>query len=294
MSELTKKELRAVEGFFSSFTKPVFTALAKDFGPSVFDDFTFTMNKVKKVDDLQSFKGSSFIAYKFDYSVKGSNYKMLLSFPIELIASVSDILMGGDGKNIKTNALTEVQINTQADLLANVFESVKQAFQELYNEELQFDSDPVLLAANKPQYQETFNDAGYDLSTLYSCSVNKENAYKIALIMNRDSLIGLLKQLKVIAPDVEVETVDYAHHIEQISDIKIRLSVELGKTQIPLKKALELGKGSIVELDTLANEDVKIYADEIEVARAQIVVVEDNFGIRITKMVPKEERSENK
>jgi flagellar motor switch protein FliN/FliY len=51
-----------------------------------------------------------------------------------------------------------------------------------------------------------------------------------------------------------------------------------------------LTKGSILELDTYENSDIKVYANGLEVARAQVVVVDEHFGIKITKIISPEER----
>lgn len=65
-------------------------------------------------------------------------------------------------------------------------------------------------------------------------------------------------------------------------DVKLQLSVELGKTELPIKKVLELTKGSIVTLNKAAGEPVELYANGKLVAFGEVVVIEDNFGLRIT------------
>lgn len=65
-------------------------------------------------------------------------------------------------------------------------------------------------------------------------------------------------------------------------DVKLQLSVELGKTELPIKKVLELTKGSIVTLSKAAGEPVELYANGKLIAYGEVVVIEDNFGLRIT------------
>jgi len=65
-------------------------------------------------------------------------------------------------------------------------------------------------------------------------------------------------------------------------DIKLQLTVELGRTELPIKKVLELTKGSIVTLNKAAGEPVELYANGKLVAYGEVVVIEDNFGLRIT------------
>ena len=65
-------------------------------------------------------------------------------------------------------------------------------------------------------------------------------------------------------------------------DVKLQLSVELGKAELPIKKVLELTKGSIVSLNKAAGEPVELYANGKLIAFGEVVVIEDNFGLRIT------------
>lgn len=65
-------------------------------------------------------------------------------------------------------------------------------------------------------------------------------------------------------------------------DVKLQLSVELGKTDLPIKNVLELTKGSIVTLNKAAGEPVELYANGKLIAYGEVVVIEDNFGLRIT------------
>ena len=65
-------------------------------------------------------------------------------------------------------------------------------------------------------------------------------------------------------------------------DVKLQLTVELGRTELPIKKVLELTKGSIVPLNKAAGEPVELYANGKLIAYGEVVVIEDNFGLRIT------------
>ena len=65
-------------------------------------------------------------------------------------------------------------------------------------------------------------------------------------------------------------------------DVDLELSAILGETDIPLKKVLDITKGSIIELDNKTVEPIKLLANGREVARGEVVIIEDNFGLRIT------------
>lgn len=70
-----------------------------------------------------------------------------------------------------------------------------------------------------------------------------------------------------------------------IMDIPVGLSVELGRTQLPVRDLLGLAPGNVVELDKQANEPVDLYVNGKLVARGEVVIVDDSLGIKITDVV---------
>ena len=81
-----------------------------------------------------------------------------------------------------------------------------------------------------------------------------------------------------------------SNKLEVLFDIPLDLSVELGKTSMTLKQVLDLGSGSLVELDKLTGEPVDILVNGETIAEGEVVVIGENFGIRITKILSKKER----
>jgi flagellar motor switch protein FliN/FliY len=73
-------------------------------------------------------------------------------------------------------------------------------------------------------------------------------------------------------------------------DIKINLHVELGRTSMNIKEILELGRGTVLELDRLAGEPVDLFANGKLIARGEVVVIDDNFGLRVTNILSPQER----
>lgn len=67
-------------------------------------------------------------------------------------------------------------------------------------------------------------------------------------------------------------------------DVDLELSAILGETDIPLKKVLDITKGSIIELNNKTTEPIKLLANGSEVAHGEVVIIEDNFGLRITNI----------
>ena len=88
----------------------------------------------------------------------------------------------------------------------------------------------------------------------------------------------------------ETTSADEAHNLDLLMDIEIQLTVELGRCELPIKKVLELTKGSIIELDKIAGEPVDLYANGKHIANGEVVVIGDNFGLRIIGITAPENR----
>jgi flagellar motor switch protein FliN/FliY len=79
-------------------------------------------------------------------------------------------------------------------------------------------------------------------------------------------------------------------NIQMLLDINLNVTIELGRTRLSIRKILELGPGSIIELDRLAGEPVDLLVNDKVVAKGEVVVVDEYFGIRIISLVSPEER----
>ena len=78
--------------------------------------------------------------------------------------------------------------------------------------------------------------------------------------------------------------------ISMILDIPVQLTVELGRTRIPIKNILQLAQGSVVELEALAGEPMDVLVNGYLIAQGEVVVVNEKFGIRLTDIVTPSER----
>jgi flagellar motor switch protein FliN/FliY len=73
--------------------------------------------------------------------------------------------------------------------------------------------------------------------------------------------------------------------IDLLSDVDLQVSIELGRTHMLLEDVLRLGEGSVVELDKLAGDPVDVYVNDRLVARGEVLVLNDNFCIRISEII---------
>ena len=84
--------------------------------------------------------------------------------------------------------------------------------------------------------------------------------------------------------------VEGAQDLDLILDIPVTLTVELGRTRIPIKHILQLAQGSVIELDALAGEPMDVLVNGCLIAQGEVVVVNEKFGIRLTDIVTPSER----
>jgi len=84
-----------------------------------------------------------------------------------------------------------------------------------------------------------------------------------------------------------------AANLDLLLDVPLQVTVELGRTRMQIRDILELGKGSVVELDKLAGEPVEIFVNGKLIAKGEVVTIDENFGVKITDIVSRQERVSN-
>ena len=88
----------------------------------------------------------------------------------------------------------------------------------------------------------------------------------------------------------EPPAMDQRHGIELLMDVALEVSVELGRSHMSIGEILALRTGSVIELDKLAGEPVDVSVNGTLIARGEVVVVDEKFGVRITEVVSKARR----
>jgi flagellar motor switch protein FliN/FliY len=81
-----------------------------------------------------------------------------------------------------------------------------------------------------------------------------------------------------------------SENLEFVLDIPLRISVQLGSARMVIKDLLQLGQGSVIELEKLAGEPLEVLVNDKLVARGEVVVVNEKFGVRLTDIVSPAER----
>lgn len=93
--------------------------------------------------------------------------------------------------------------------------------------------------------------------------------------------------------DQDAATIAYASDIEIIKDVPLEITVELGRTSKKIADILNFGVGTVIELDKLVGEALDILANGKKIAKGEVVVVDENYGIRITDIIVPEKRMSN-
>lgn len=127
-----------------------------------------------------------------------------------------------------------------------------------------------------------------------------ENVVNNPIIEEFEKPIERAMQRTMEQPMVQVQKADFAplrpsvtgnhQNIDLILDVPLEISVVLGRTRKNIKDILNLGTGSLIELDKLAEEPVEILVNGKKIAYGEVVVVDENFGVRITSILSSHER----
>lgn len=138
------------------------------------------------------------------------------------------------------------------------------------------------------QHEETATDAADDwaaaLAEQASTTGTSDTDNPFAKALNAKPASGLFQPF---AGSVASGT---QNDIDMILDIPVQLTVELGRTKIPIKHILQLAQGSVIELDGLAGEPMDVLVNGYLIAQGEVVVVNDKFGIRLTDIITPSER----
>ena len=121
-----------------------------------------------------------------------------------------------------------------------------------------------------------------------------EDDWAAALAEQQDASAGALvdgaQPANIFQPLQGGTMTEGGQDLDLILDIPVTLTVELGRTKIPIKHILQLAQGSVIELDALAGEPMDVLVNGCLIAQGEVVVVNEKFGIRLTDIVTPSER----
>ena len=138
----------------------------------------------------------------------------------------------------------------------------------------------------EPEKIEVYNNAPADINEK---SINIEEEVREEINIKRDE--KPIEVHKASFGELKQGNVGESHrNLDLILDVPLNISVVLGRTKKSIKEILDLSTGSLIELDKLAEEPVEILVNGKKIAFGEVVVVDENFGVRITSIVSSAER----
>lgn len=287
---MSSKSQNPMNDFFQIFNDAAVKTLHQNLDNDTYkkiEIITDTSSTVHEVEDLKQ----SNVLYKIDFARGGAPSTLVVLLPENLLASIADVIMGGSGEDETKEQLSELDVNAAQELLNKIFKEVESTFKQIYAQDLAFSAEPMFVLKEMPEYTLKSPDVHLDLLINNNLIINEEKEYKIGFLLNNDYIQSTLADLGLLKSNAAARSLNMSGmDIEKLADVQIEITAELGRAKVPIKYALELVKDSIVELDTLNNSDIKVFANGVEVALAQVVAVDEDFGLKITKIISPEER----
>jgi len=188
-------------------------------------------------------------------------------YPLETSKNICSIMMGEADDDIDQIVQAEVQSQSAAmNYAANEATTSNYNSQPMNynNQQTNYDSQPVNYNAAPQAYQQPVH-----------------NVYESKPVEVSKATFQPLRT---------ADTKSLPNNIDLIMDVPLNISVVLGKTRKSIKDILSLNNGSLIELDKLAEEPVEILVNGKKIAYGEVVVVDENFGVRITSIVSSEDR----
>ena len=128
--------------------------------------------------------------------------------------------------------------------------------------------------------------------------INSADASPIMKLDDISNMVNIPGKVNILDVELPViknvnkgdNTKEVEPNINLLMDVKMTLTVELGRNKMLIKEMLALGEGSIIELDKLAGEPVDLLVNSKLIAKGEVVVIDENFGVRVTDIVAPSER----
>ncbi len=271
--------------------------------------------EVKSQESIRNDFNKKYVQLPIDYS-GGFNGRNLIIFNFADAEIISSLMMGDD-TGARPAELTEAHQSTIQEFVNQMLSSMATGFSSKFGRPINT-SQPVLsIVKNSSELQ---LPPGRDLVKItYSISIENlinskfyhimELPLSIDLVKTRSSGGGPQQAMQAHGYDaVESagqhvginpvkfpplgESVPYGpgSNISLLMDVPMNLTVELGRTRQLVRDILGLGEGSIIELDKLAGEPVDLLVNGKLIAKGEVVVIDENFGVRVTDIVSPAER----
>lgn len=279
---------------------------------------------------------------KYTSGIAGENILVMKTTDAAVIAN---LMMGGDGKTINANELSEIELSAVSEAMNQMIGSAATSMATMFAREINIsppeskiwddktqklaqnitDDENVVLVSFKLTIGELVDSkimqvlplttAKKIVSIMMGQETNEakveakpaqthiEQTVQQPVMQQQPVQQVYVEPQRKVEPKVEVQQASFQplqrsngpvgsspKNLDLILDVPLEISVVLGKTQKNIKDVLNLGTGSLIELDKLAEEPVEILVNGKRVAYGEVVVVDENFGVRITSIISSADR----
>jgi len=257
----------------------------------------------KKSEILKDLKGKNVV---FQVKINGSfNGEFYFVIPIRDAQKITSVLMGGMGEDSSDEPLDVAQITTIKDGLNVMMYSVVSHLSARIGETITpigmnvFNGNEFVDELTEDHYVRI--QYNFEVSGLVDTKILFILPYSLAKnilsqLENKDERKSVVREEVEEEPEIPVKEVEFppistttqglaSPNVDLLLDVQMTVTVELGRTKKYVKDILEMGEGSIIELDKQAGEHVDVLVNGKLVARGEVVVIDENFGVRITEII---------
>jgi len=257
----------------------------------------------KKSEILKDLKGKNVV---FQVKINGSfNGEFYFVIPIRDAQKITSVLMGGMGEDSSDEPLDVAQITTIKDGLNVMMYSVVSHLSARIGETITpigmnvFNGNEFVDELTEDHYVRI--QYNFEVSGLVDTKILFILPYSLAKnilsqLENKDKRKSVVREEVEEEPEIPVKEVEFppistttqglaSPNVDLLLDVQMTVTVELGRTKKYVKDILEMGEGSIIELDKQAGEHVDVLVNGKLVARGEVVVIDENFGVRITEII---------
>lgn len=189
-----------------------------------------------------------------------------------LNSSREQLISYADGQELANDALNAQIISEDKAELKNAAESLSTPKRLKFSVKLEAHTEEISIELEESLIQHLIDN--------FAESIPEDLLEGAAEAAVNVSQVDFMDQTEMNIPNNS----DDNHNLNLLMNIKMGLTVELGRSEMDLKDILKLAKGSVIELNRLAGEPVDLFANQKLIARGEVVVIDDNFGLRVTQL----------
>ena len=311
--DYSNEDLNLIKDLFSGAVESISSVLSTIILKNV--SIALSDISVKKPDEIKNLvEGLKIVVYsKFTQGLSG-DYVAILSE--EAAGNIATLMMGEEPH--KPDEFTELYISGISEGFNQVLGSITKSLSEKFGTSVVTDI-PQVKHTDFSDFKLPFMDDDKAIVITYRMQIEEVGDFDFYQVVPKDLADSLLTKLKPSAPAGQpapapepsagagtapaVQPVQFGSfegagqpaptapsNLDLLIDVPMQVTVELGRTKMQIKDILNLGPGSIIELDKLAGEPVDLLVNGKLIAKGEVVVIDENFGVRVTDIVSPMER----